>query len=115
MKRDFELIRCILFEIEGKNENPGGWIDLELKGWPADLISYHVWLLHEAGLIEAHEATTKDGYEWKPKTIRWEGHEFLDAARNDKAWKKAMERIKKLPGSVSFAVLLGLLKIQYNI
>ena len=105
MKRDFDLIRRILLEMESENESPSGWIDLEIEEWPEDMVAYHVWLLFEAGLIEAQELSSKDGYAWKPKTIRWEGHEFLDSARNDKAWARVMKRIKKLPETVSFSVL----------
>jgi hypothetical protein len=37
--------------------------------------------------------------------LTWEGHEFLDSARNKEAWKHANEVAKKNGGVLSFEVL----------
>ena len=35
-------------------------------------------LLDEAFFLEAQELSSHDGYEWRPKRLTYEGHEFLD-------------------------------------
>ena len=43
------------------------------------------------------------------KEISWEGHEFLDAARNQSNWNKAKTIIKEKGGSITIDVLKQLL------
>ena len=44
-------------------------------------------------------------FEWQPKSLTWEGHEFLDAVRHETVWAKTKEVVKSKGGSVSFEVL----------
>ena len=43
--------------------------------------------------------------------LTWEGHEFLDAARDSKRWSKVMETVKELGGAVTFAGVKALLTV----
>lgn len=108
MKRDMNLIRKILLNIE---EAPfkGGWLELDIEGYDESVLSYHIMLLHEAGLIEAKEISTLKITVWKPKYLTWEGHEFLDAARDESRWKKALDIMKEKGGGVAFEVLKSVL------
>ena len=90
MKRDMDLIREVLLEVE-KVEGWDDWKQIEFKDRDPEEISYHVMLLAEAGLIEAKKIC--DGGAWLPMRLTWEGHEFLDAARNDTVWKKTKDII----------------------
>lgn len=100
MKRDMDLIRRILFKME---ELPmtGGWYDIEIEGHSRDEITYHVRLMDEAGLIEAQDLTTLTDIDWRPKRITYAGHEFLDAARSDKVWKTAKEKLLNATGTLT--------------
>lgn len=52
MQRDMDLIRKILFVIEGKYVDtwlPGS--DVQIDGYDMKTIAYHCALLHDAGLI----------------------------------------------------------------
>lgn len=93
MKRDPEIIREILLATEA-HEKPTGWIKLDLPGREADLVSYHVQLLNEAGYLDAQNLTTHTVFCWMPKKLTWKGHEFLDAIRNDNVWHKTKEAVK---------------------
>ncbi len=104
MKRDFELVREVLLAVEA-SDNTQGLIDLTLPGHDDKAVSYHVKLLAEAGLIEANDLSTMHGFEWKPRSLTWAGHEFLDAARNDTVWNKAMTKLKGQAATVPFEVL----------
>ena len=108
MKRDLDLVRKILFQVEEKGQ-ARGLVDLEIPGYPPEQIAHHVWLLQDAGLIEAQDLSTSLGFDYRPKKLTWVGHEFLDAARNDTVWRKTKELVKEKGGSIPFEVLKGLL------
>ena len=77
-------------------------------------VSYHVKLLHDAGLIEAFDFSDQSDFKWVPQRLTWDGHEFLEAARNDTIWAKAKEVMMEKVGGISLdvmkAVLLDLAK-----
>ena len=104
MKRDMELIRKILLAIE-ESEQTQGTIDLEMPDCEPQLVSYQIRLLAEAGLIEANDLSTSHDFEWKPRSLTWAGHEFLDAARNDTVWNKAMSKLKEQAASAPFEIV----------
>ncbi len=108
MKRDMDLVRKILLEIE---EAPfsGGWLDFDLEGYDESELSYHTMLLDEAGLIEAIDLSSMNTVIWKPKHLTWEGHEFLEASRDESRWKKALTIMKEKGGGMAFDVLKGVL------
>ena len=105
MKRDMELVRKILLETEEESNNPLEWVVLNIEGYDPELVSYHVKIMAEAGLIEAKDLSTLGSFEWHPKSLRWEGHEFLDTVRNETVWAKTKEVVKSKGGSVGFEVL----------
>jgi len=108
MQRNIDLIREILLEVE-KKDSPMGWIDIHIEGYSNEQISYHIKLLAEAGYLEANDLTTGDGFDWKPVNLKWQGHDFLDAARDNTLWKRAKKHIGNKVASVSFEVLKALL------
>lgn len=108
MKRDMDLARKILLAVEEKGGTRGG-LDLDIPGHAKDEVSYHVQLLAEAGLLEAQDLSTMHGFEVRPKRLTWNGHEFLEAARNDTVWNRAKEIVKEEGGSIPFDLLKALL------
>src|SRR5690348_12661169 len=100
MKRDMDLVRAILFEIE-KIPYTGNPVDVQVDGHSHAEISYHILLLTEAALI----ASQHTGPSYKPLRLTWDGHEFLDAARNDTMWAKAKETVTKNTGALSLEAL----------
>ena len=108
MKRDMDLVRKILLELEDTPYELGGF-DLELKGYSPDQISYHVMLLNEAGLIEGHDLSTYSGPKWRPKRLTWEGHEFIEASRDESRWEKAKNIMKEKGSGMAFDVLRSVL------
>lgn len=109
MKRDIDLARIMLFAIEKDKRATGhGFICLNIDGYPKEEVSYHVNLLYEAGLIDAIDLSSLDNYRWEPRKLTWQGHEFLDLARNDNLWGKAKKELKKIE-NFSFQVLQNVL------
>lgn len=103
MKRDMDLIRQILLAIEAQ-PHQGGWLDIEIPGYEAGKITYHIMLLNGAGLIEAIDLSTHGGIDWRAKRLTWDGHEFLDLARNDTVWKKVLGGLAAAGITVSLPV-----------
>jgi hypothetical protein len=108
MKRNMDLIRQILLEIE-KQPFTGGWVDLSIEHYTPEELTYHVMILCEAGLIEAKDLSNHSGMDWKPTRLTWEGHEFLEAARDNSRWKKATSTVLEKVGGIAFDVLKQLL------
>jgi hypothetical protein len=106
MKRDMNLIRLLLLEVEAEEPKP------DLSAFTQDQQVYHMALCIEAGLIDGSIINNNQGYPAGTAAIRltWKGHEFLDAAKNDTLWKNAAEKIKKTGLSVSLSLLEDLLK-----
>ncbi len=108
MKRDWDLIRTILFELE-KADPTAGWVELDIEDYTPRAVAEHVRLLDEAGLIEVQDVTTMGDYDWRAKRLTWEGHEFLNDARSDTLWKRAKELVAEKVGGVSFEVMKAVL------
>ena len=102
MKRDVDLIRLLLLEKEGEE-------CIDLSKYSTDQINYHLALLIEANLLEGriHYSSAMQDIPAKIwiKRITWNGHEFLDKARNDTAWNKAKEIIKNKGASISIQAI----------
>ena len=101
---DMDLVRKILIALE---EYPHGFYCqfLAVDGYSPEQIGYHITLMGEAGLLIANEVTTmdSDSPEAVPQRLTWQGHQFLNACRDEDRWSKA-KAIFKDAGGVSFDV-----------
>ena len=67
---------------------------------------YHVKMLHDAGFLTAENLTTQNrGFCWTPKSLTWQGHEFLDTVKNDTVWQKTKDFVKEKGGTISIEML----------
>ena len=107
MKRDWELCREILLQTEENSDPSGMAIYLEIEGYSDVEIGYNTYLLGDAGLLEVADGfrTMHAPWRYMPLNLTWEGHEFLDAARNESVWKKALETIGEKGIPVTFELL----------
>ena len=125
MKRDMDLVRGILLAIEEK-ETLGGCDFREVLDWlrdnkyitssdkDRDKVSAHCGILVDGGLVEKcyddyeTDASRQDKWFFFPSSrirLCWEGHEFLDNARQDKVWKKVKDKMASAGGSLSFEIV----------
>lgn len=109
-KRDMDLIRLLLIDLEGEEKT-------DLSKYDKDRIAYHYQLLIDAGFVkgEVHWILKRMSQEYTAgaislQYITWQGHEFLDNARNEKVWRKALNTISEKVGSGSLQILTGLLQ-----
>lgn len=107
MKRDMDLVRSILFQIEECDDAAPR--DIAVENYTQEQIQYHLGILYQAQLIDAYEIIAARGTTYRVKKLTWEGHSFLEAARNDTVWKKAKEKALEFGGSIPFEILKPLL------
>lgn len=112
MKRDMDLVRKILLELEEKEDPVQPLQDLEIPGYSPAQISHHIELMAQADLITAHDFSTMNSYEWCPTNLTWQGHEFLDTARNETIWNKAKGRLTEVTGGWSLELLKAYLLFE---
>lgn len=114
MKRDMDLIRKILFQIERDSTGLDS-LYIRLDGYPDQDVQFHILLLVEADLIKAIDSSGGDALHFLPIRLTWQGYEFLDAARDDTRWNKAKDAMAKAGGfvfEVGKALLVELMKQQ---
>lgn len=107
MKRDMDLVRDILIEIENGKLSEAK----QIGNYDKESVLYHIQIMNEAGLLLANfiSESTRDIVDARIDRLTWKGHDFLDAARDDTLWKKAKDFLKQKFSTVAFDVLLKLL------
>ena len=115
MKRDLNLMRQILLDLEKKGSYTN-WLDVDIEQYSPEQMDYHLELLMEAGLIRTRSAD-RELPRWYPVRLTWEAHEFLDAARDERRWQKVNDLIAQV-GDVPFetvrVALLGMVKQEID-
>ena len=104
MKRDMDLVREILLSTErltGREALAG------VAGCPEGEFAYNVDLMIQAGLVEATVAKAwgSEPVKAQVRALTWEGHDFLDAIRDDTIWNKTKTKVLGTAGTVSMEVL----------
>ena len=96
MKRDMDLVRLILLEIEDKYRSTAIY-DLAIDGYDTEMVAYHCKILYEAGLISDYKAQYADNeiYVFGVGSLTWDGNDFLEKIRDDSQWKEVKETITK--------------------
>lgn len=131
MKRDMDMIRDILTEIEENQNIHGRFIlsdnDFGVSGSDQSKVQYHLRLLLDAGFIEGRDRLSindldkavqldlstdtgqknarlvwdsidKLGPHIHVTRMTWEGHEFLEAVKDDMIWGKTKDALKGVGG-----------------
>jgi hypothetical protein len=93
---------------------------IEIQGYTQEQIGYHAVLLGEAGLAAVCDVTANDSKspEALIRRLTWEGHEFLDSARDKQRWNQAKDLINKIGGAsiqIWIAILTEIIKKSLGI
>lgn len=94
MKRDWDVIREVLIEVEALSEEDRQQFGFGFGDGYADMNKAkceQALLLWKAGFIEAIDAGTLAGQAILAPDLTWQGHDLLDMLRSKPVW----ERIKK--------------------
>jgi len=111
MKRDMELIRLILLNIEGE------YHDLT-QIYTKDEFAYHLNLLLSGGFLTQYfhgkdKPHIVGGYPCQMTlTMTWQGHDFIDAARDEGFYRRALAEIREKAVPVSIGLVLEYLKMK---
>ncbi|MBO9718611.1 DUF2513 domain-containing protein [Xanthomonas phaseoli] len=111
MKRDDDLIRTLLLNIESRHQGGSLWgTDVSPIGANEAAVGEHLRLLIDAGFIRGESHSGIDTLYLVPGNfqidgLKWEGHEFLNTIRSDEVWKRTKEKIKSVGGSVSTTIM----------
>jgi len=112
MKRDMELIRKILFQLE-ETQNLDYQYEFEVDGYDYTTVFYHLLLLHDAGFIDAIVTKPRSPYARRIEPVRltWQGAEFLEAMRSDTVWADVNNRMAAVGGFVTEVALALAIKL----
>lgn len=96
MKRDMDLVRRILFEVE--KLPPLTARRIEIEGYSMNEVAYHCEMLYRYGLIKRYhgdEIDQLDGViDFWVEDLTWQGHDFLEKIREDTVWNKTKRVMK---------------------
>lgn len=111
MKRDRDVVRKILLKLEEIGNTTSYLQPDGVNGYDHELVSYHMQLLDEAGLIDA-ECIRGMGTPLYcvAKSLTWRGHEFLDQIRQDSVWNKVKGSAREKGLDLSLDVIVSLAK-----
>jgi hypothetical protein len=98
MKRDWDIIRDVLLAMEA---SPAAKVYLrpdQLPQHDAQAVSYNMWLMNEAGLVDGRFRLSSSGDGKINSAIVLmmtnAGHELLNTIRSDTAWSKIKDTFK---------------------
>ena len=95
-----DLVRKLLIEIENiAPRNVRNASTIELREHSEDEIVYHADLLIEAGLVVGKSLSSRGQNDAFVSRLTWQGHEFLEAAREPSRWSSVMEQARNVGGA----------------
>ena len=110
MKRDYDLIRFILIDVEADVDEWSKNVNQQAKA-DYDVINGHVELLVDHGELK-YPTDNKGQYDvlidgtWIPSLCKltMEGHDLLDNIRNPSIFKKIKQKVENIGGQVSLEI-----------
>jgi hypothetical protein len=117
MKRDWDVIRSVLEEIEGLGEqnfqaaqysvHQGMTIDEETR-------VRHILLLRDAGYIKGVKADTLEGAGIISPELTMPGHDLLDTLRSATVWERTKKIAKEKGVELTFDTVKALAKVAFD-
>ncbi len=92
MERDMELVRELLLLIETTENSKELMIP---ESMDKVIVAHHLKLMEQAGLVKDSTKWASNSPMWIMATLTWNGHEYLDALRNDTVWNKLKDEVKE--------------------
>lgn len=105
MKRDMDLVRSILLEVEA-HKHGSAPSNLTIDGYNDETIGFHVYLMGQADLLRVADITSRGDASPNaiPLNITWNGYEFLEAARNNTGWQNAKRKV--IDSGIGFSIVV---------
>lgn len=118
MKRDWDLIRQVLIEIEQLDPAKHEQIQYGPASYSTEPIKdSQAVLLWEAGFVKGVDAGSSDGDAVIAQDLTWSGHELLDSMRSKAVWEriKTVAQTKGLELTFDTVKALGKLAVNWVI
>lgn len=101
MKRDMDLIRTLLIQIE-ESASPTslGNLVTQNPGVKFPELQYNLKQLYDAEYIKGSilEFVSSGGYDLKRIELTWKGHDFVDSVRDEEVWAKTKKGAEEARG-----------------
>lgn len=106
MRRDWDVVRQILLRLEALGDSKSVLHAGEMPPYDDETVTYHMHLMKQAGLIDAHVVEHTEGMTdgWAQR-MTWEGHEFLDRIRDQTVWNKVKATARERGTALSFDLI----------
>jgi hypothetical protein len=106
MQRNWDLIRKILIQVESLGDTQSHVEEDSIEGFDREIVSYHINLLIDAGLVKGFCVKGIDGpLRCAASSMTWEGHEFLDKIRSSTIWNKTKSVAREKGLTLSFDII----------
>lgn len=102
MRRDFEMIRELLLEVEAA---PGPYEVISLNDEASRTLFHNIVLLTDAGYLDSNDSNSTTRQLKKQMVLTWRGHELLNAIRDDDTWALLKTRLPIEAGTVPFHIV----------
>ena len=106
MKRDMDLCRKILIEVEKRPTTTESDL-VVIEGYSTGEVGHNAWLLNQGGLLEGIDVTgAGDSVDlFAPRCLTYQGHDFLEHARDDTRWKTAKDMLASIGGAATLQAM----------
>ena len=108
MKRDMDLVREILLQIEQSEATPDRRVEYSHNNsaYTQEEIGYHLGIMKEANLICMDlRYVTGSPTLYEVRGLTWEGHDYLELARPQSRWEEAVKTVREKTDGISFEML----------
>lgn len=115
MKRDWDVIREVLIEVEGlDSDRRNSFSYNESGGQDASKVA-HALLLWKAGFLEGMDAGSMGGAALLSPDLTWQGHDLLDTLRSKPVWDRIKSTAKEKGLELTFDTVkaLGKMALDY--
>lgn len=112
MKRDWDLIRCILLDVRDNADASGAYLDPPTpEGWGPQTVLAHIELLIEAAYLDGVVQRSNEGIAGAVVSrLTWAGHDFVEAMADETTWKRALVFLREKSSAMAADVVFALLK-----
>lgn len=105
MERDWECIRAILLALASLPKDKTIVWPKELDDFEEDIVSYHMRILMQAGLIEGDCSMSGGRTICHASRMTWQGQELFAAIKKHSTWERVKTTAKDKGVALSFEVL----------
>ncbi len=108
MRRDIDLLRAILIQIESEGDPAEPLIhSMAVEGYEQAVVNEHVKLLIDSGFVEGEYkySTNNRILLTLIRGLTPKAYEFLDNIRNEQLWERIKERVTTTTGTASLGII----------